>query len=171
MEVQTFTREFAGRTLKVELGKLAQQANGSCFVQYGDTAVLVTAVMSANLSSADYFPLTVDFEEKYYAAGKIKGSKWIKREGRPTDEAILAGRVIDRALRPRFNQEIRNEIQLIVTVLSFDRKNDADVIALFGASLAFMISDIPFDGPVAGVRVGRVTASWSLIPLRGPGQK
>src|SRR3989344_4047595 len=156
MDVQKFSREFAGRTLTVELGKLAQQASGSAFVRYGDSAVLVTAVMAPKPSPADYFPLSVDYEEKYYAAGKIKGSKWIKREGRPSDEAILSGRLIDRALRPRFNPNIRNDIQIIATVLSFDRVNDTDVLALFGASLALMISDIPFEGPVAGVRVGRV---------------
>lgn len=164
MQVKTYTREFAGKTLKVELGKLAQQANGSCFVQYGDSAVLVTVVMSPNVSQANYFPLTVDYEERYYAAGKIKGSKWIKREGRPSDEAILAGRLIDRTLRPRFNPNIRNDIQVVTTVLSFDGVNDTDILALFGASLALMISDIPFDGPVAGVRVGRVDGKLVFNP-------
>ena len=150
--------------MTVELGKLAQQADGSAFVRYGDSAVLVTAVMSPKPSSADYFPLSVDYEEKYYAAGKIKGSKWIKREGRPSDEAILSGRLIDRALRPRFNSNIRNDIQVVATVLSFDRVNDTDVLALFGASLALMISDIPFDGPVASVRVGRVNGQLVFNP-------
>ncbi|OGN29053.1 MAG: polyribonucleotide nucleotidyltransferase [Candidatus Yanofskybacteria bacterium RIFCSPLOWO2_01_FULL_49_25] len=164
MEVKRFSREFAGRTLTVELGKLAQQANGSCYVQYGDTAVLVTAVMSPNLSSANYFPLSVEYEERYYAAGKIKGSKWIKREGRPSDEAVLSGRLIDRALRPRFDSNIRNDIQVIATVLSFDRVNDPDVLSLFGASLALMVSNIPFDGPVAGVRVGRVDGKHLFNP-------
>ncbi len=164
MEAKTYTREFAGKTLKVQLGKFAQQANGSAFVQYGDSAVLVTAVMSANTSQANYFPLSVDYEEKYYAAGKIKGSKWIKREGRPSDEAILSGRLIDRALRPRFNANIRNDIQVVASVLSFDRVNDTDVLALFGASLALMISDIPFDGPVSGIRVGRVDGNLVFNP-------
>lgn len=164
MAVKTYTREVAGRTLKVELGKLAQQADGSCFVQYGDSAVLVTVVMSPNVSQANYFPLTVDYEERYYAAGKIKGSKWIKREGRPSDEAVLAGRLIDRTLRPRFDSNIRNDIQVVTTVLSFDRVNDTDILALFGASLALMISDIPFDGPVAGVRVGRVDGKLVFNP-------
>ena len=164
MPVKKYTREFAGKTLTVELGKLAQQADGSAFVRYGDSAVLVTAVMSPKPSSADYFPLSVDYEEKYYAAGKIKGSKWIKREGRPSDEAILSGRLIDRALRPRFNSNIRNDIQVVATVLSFDRVNDTDVLALFGASLALMISDIPFDGPVASVRVGRVNGQLVFNP-------
>ena len=148
----------------MELGKLAQLADGSCYVQYGGTAVLVTAIMAKKLSQADYFPLSVDYEEKYYAAGKIKGSKWIKRESRPSEEAILAGRLIDRALRPRFDMAIRNDLQVIVTVLSFDRVNDPDIIGLFGASLALMISDIPFDGPVAGVRVGRVDGKMITNP-------
>ncbi len=164
MEVKKYSREFAGKTLTVELGKLAQQADGSAFVRYGDSAVLVTAVMSPNVSQANYFPLSVDYEEKYYAAGKIKGSKWVKREGRPSDEAILSGRLIDRALRPRFDSNIRNDIQVVATVLSFDRVNDTDVLALFGASLALMISDIPFNGPVAGIRVGRVDGKLVFNP-------
>src|SRR3989344_3714345 len=164
MEVKKYPREIAGRTLTVELGKLAQLADGSCYVQYGGTAVLVTAIMAKKQSPADYFPLSVDYEEKYYAAGKIKGSKWIKRESRPSEEAILAGRLIDRALRPRFDMAIRNDLQIIVTVLSFDRVNDPDIIGLFGASLALMISDIPFDGPVAGVRVGRVDGKMIINP-------
>ena len=119
-EVKTFTTEFAGRPLKVELGRLGGQANGVCVVQYGETTVLVNATMSASEKAVDYLPLQVEYEEKYYAAGKIKGSKWIKREGRPSEEAILAGRLIDRPLRPRFDHNIRNEIQVVATVLSFD---------------------------------------------------
>ena len=155
MEVKKYQEEFAGKTLSVEIGRLANQANGSCYVQYGETALLVTATMSDKAEDADFFPLSVDFEEKYYAAGKIKSSKWIKREGRPTEEAILSGRLIDRALRPRFNQNTRNKVQVVTTVLSFDGVNDPDMVALFGASLALMISDIPFNGPVAAVRIGR----------------
>src|SRR5688572_21047398 len=153
MDVKTYTREFAGKPLVVEVGKLAQQANGSVLVQYGETSVLVTAVMGQP-KPVDYFPLSLDYEEKYYAAGKIKGSKWIKREGRPSDDAILTARVIDRSLRPRFNHGMRNEVQVVATVLSFDGINDPDMPALFGASLALMISDIPFSGPVASTRVG-----------------
>jgi polyribonucleotide nucleotidyltransferase len=155
MAVKTYQEEFVGKTLFVEIGRLANQANGSCRVQYGETSVLVTATMSEKPKDADYFPLSVEYEEKYYAAGKIKGSRWIKRETRPSDEAILAGRLIDRSLRPRFNQNIRNEVQVVPTVLSFDGINDPDIPALFGASLALMISDIPFDGPVAAIRIGR----------------
>lgn len=148
----------------VEIGKLAGQANGSCRVQYGATTVLATATMSAHEKDVDYFPLSVSYEEKYYAAGKIKGSRWIKRETRPSDEAILSGRLIDRALRPRFDHRTRNEVQVVPTVLSFDNVNDPDMPALFGASLSLMISDIPFDGPVAGVRVGRIDGKLVINP-------
>ncbi|MEK7600398.1 MAG: polyribonucleotide nucleotidyltransferase [Patescibacteria group bacterium] len=155
MQEKKYTRAIAGRTLSVQLGKLAQQANGSCLVQYGETVVLVTAVMGANAKDVDYLPLSVDYEERYYAAGKIKESKWMKREGRPPEEAILTGRLIDRAIRPRFNHDMRNDIQVVATVLSFDRENDPDMVAMFGASLALLTSDIPWDGPIAGVRVSR----------------
>src|SRR3989344_2226701 len=163
-EVKTYSMDFAGRPLKVELGRLGGQANGVCVVQYGETTVMVNATMSAFEKPVDYLPLQVEYEEKYYAAGKIKGSKWIKRDGRPSEEAILAGRLIDRPLRPRFNNKIRNEIQVVATVLSFDGVNDSDIPALFGASLALMISDIPFAGPIAGVRVGRVDGKLVLNP-------
>ena len=148
----------------MEIGRLANQANGSCRVQYGETTVLITATMSAHQKSVDYMPLSVDYEEKYYAAGKIKGSKWIKRESRPSEEAILSGRLIDRSIRPRFDQRIRNEIQVVATVLTFDGINDPDMPALFGASLALMISDIPFDGPIAGIRVGRIDGKLIFNP-------
>ena len=164
MEVKTYSEEFAGKLLFVEIGKLAGQANGSVRVQYGETTVLVTATMGAHPKAVDYFPLSVDYEEKYYAAGKIKGSRWIKRETRPSDEAILTGRLIDRALRPRFNHGARNEVQVVPTVLTFDGANDPDMPALFGASLALVISDIPFAGPVAGIRVGRAGGEFILNP-------
>ena len=164
MEIKTYSEEFAGKKLFVEIGRLAGQANGSCRVQYGDSTVLVTATMSAHPKKGDYFPLSVDYEEKYYAAGKIKGSKWIKRETRPSEEAILTSRVIDRSIRPRFDHNIRNEVQVVPTVLTFDGVNDPDIVALFGASLALMISDIPFAGPVAGVRVGRVDGKLVINP-------
>jgi len=164
MEIQTYKTEFAGKPLMVEFGRLGGQANGSCRVQYGETTVLINATMSANTKNVDYMPLMVDYEEKYYAAGKIKGSKWIKRETRPSDEAVLSGRLIDRTIRPRFNNNIRNEMQVVATVLSFDGVNDPDMPALFGASLALMTSDIPFDGPVAGVRVGRIGGKLVFNP-------
>ncbi|HAU07653.1 MAG: Polyribonucleotide nucleotidyltransferase, partial [Candidatus Yanofskybacteria bacterium GW2011_GWF1_44_227] len=164
MEIKKYQEEFAGKTLSVEVGRLGGQANGVCLVQYGETSVLVNATMSANEKAVDYMPLQVEYEEKYYAAGKIKGSKWIKREGRPSDEAILSGRLVDRALRPLFNHNIRNEIQVVTTVLSFDGINDPDIPALIGASMALMISDIPWAGPVAAVRVGRVDGKLVFNP-------
>jgi len=165
MAIKRYEEEFAGKPLKIEIGRLANLANGSVYVQYGNTAVLVTAVMSSGArASIDYMPLSVDYEERYYAAGKIKGSKWIKREGRPSDEAILSGRLIDRSLRPRFDHRIRNDIQIVATVLSFDGQNDPDMPALFGASLALMISDIPFNGPVASVRIGRIDGKLIMNP-------
>ncbi|HEY4520679.1 MAG TPA: polyribonucleotide nucleotidyltransferase [Candidatus Paceibacterota bacterium] len=164
METKKYQIEYGGKPLSVELGRLAQQASGSCLIQYGETAVLVTATMSGSIKPLDYMPLTVEYEEKYYAAGKIKGSKWIKRETRPSEEAILSGRLIDRTIRPRFDQGLRNEIQVVATVLSFDSVNDPDMPALFGASLALSISDIPFNGPVAGVRVGRVNDQFIMNP-------
>jgi polyribonucleotide nucleotidyltransferase len=163
-EVKTYSMDFAGKPLKVELGRLGGQANGVCVIQYGETTVMVNATMSNTEKPVDYLPLQVEYEEKYYAAGKIKGSKWMKRDGRPSEEAILAGRLIDRPLRPRFNNKIRNEIQVVATVLSFDGVNDSDIPALFGASLALMISDIPFNGPIAGVRVGRVDGKLVFNP-------
>ncbi|MEK7121075.1 MAG: polyribonucleotide nucleotidyltransferase [Patescibacteria group bacterium] len=164
MGIKIYKEEFAGKPLMVEFGRLGGQANGSCRVQYGETTVLINATMSVHQKPVDYLPLSVDYEEKYYAAGKIKGSKWIKRETRPSDEAILTGRVIDRSIRPRFNHNVRNEIQVVATVLSFDGVNDPDMPALFGASLALMISDIPFAGPIAGVRVGRVDGKLVFNP-------
>lgn len=163
-EVKKYTTEFAGKPLMVEVGRLGGQANGTVTVQYGETTVMVNATMSSKVKEGDYMPLSVEYEEKYYAAGKIKGSKWIKREGRPTEDAILTGRLIDRSIRPRFNNKIRNEIQVIATVLSFDGVNDSDIPALFGASLALMISDIPWAGPVAGIRIGRVEGKLVLNP-------
>ena len=164
MAIRKYEEEFAGKPLKVEMGRLANLANGSVYVQYGNTAVLVTAVMSQSPKTVDYMPLSVDYEERYYAAGKIKGSRWIKRETRPSDEAILSGRLIDRSLRPRFDRRIRNDIQIVATVLSFDGQNDPDMPALFGASLALMVSDIPFNGPVASARVGRIEGKLVFNP-------
>lgn len=164
MATKKYSKEFADKKLFVEIGRLAGRANGSCYVQYGETAVLITATMSERPKDADYFPLSVDYEEKYYAAGKIKGSKWIKRETRPSEEAILTGRLIDRSIRPRFDSNIRNEVQIVATVLSFDGVNDPDIPALFGASLALMISDIPYAGPVSAVRVGRIDGKIIFNP-------
>ena len=156
LESKKFSTEIAGRQLVVETGLLAQQAGGSVTVQYGDTMVLATATMSSKkISGIDYFPLMVDYEEKYYAAGKIKGSRFIKREGRPSDDAILTARLIDRTIRPLFDERMRNEVQVIVTVLSVDQENDPDVVSIIAASLALGISNIPWNGPVAGIRIGK----------------
>jgi polyribonucleotide nucleotidyltransferase len=155
MDTKIFKTEIEGKELSVELGRLAQQTNGSALVTYGQTAVLATAVLGSSVSDKNYFPLTVDYEERFYAAGKIKGSRFIKREGRPSDEAILTGRLIDRSIRPLFNQKSRNDLQLILTVMSFDGENDPGLPALVGASVALLISDIPFSGPVAGISVGQ----------------
>ena len=165
MEKNKFKTEIEGKELSVELGKLAQQANGSALVKYGQTAVLATTVMRDKAGDRPYFPLMVDYEEKFYAAGKIKGSRWVKREGRPTDEAILTGRLVDRAIRPLFNNRIRNDIQIVLTVLSFDGENDPALPALIGASIAVSISDIPWQGPVAGLSIGHnEKGQWVIAP-------
>lgn len=161
---ETFEMEWGGKPLKVEVGKVANQANGSCRVQYGETVVLGTAVMGGVREGLDFFPLTVEYEEKLYAAGKIKGSRFIKREGRATDEAVLSARVVDRGIRPLFDDRMRNDIQLIITVMAVDGENDPDVPAIIAASLALAISDIPWDGPIGGVRVGQVDGEWVLNP-------
>lgn len=165
MSEQKFETQWGGKTLTIEVGKYAQQAGGSCLVQYGDTVVLAAATMSADTREGmDFFPLMVDYEEKLYAAGRIKGSRFIKKEGRPTDEAVLISRFIDRALRPLFDQRMRNEVQVIVTALAFDGENDPDVLGLIAASCALHISDIPWSGPIGCVRVGQVGGEWVLNP-------
>lgn len=154
--------------MEVETGLLAGQANGSVSVRYGDTVVLSTAVMSKSASRVSgYFPLMVDFEERYYAAGKIKGSRFIKREGRPSDDAILSGRAVDRTIRPLFNHRMRNDVQVVLTVLSYDGENDPDIVAIIAASIALSISNIPWAGPVAAVRVGKVNSEFILNPING----
>ena len=159
----TFTMDFGGKPLTVQIGKFARAANGSCTVQYGNTVVLATAVMNKEARPGmGYFPLMVDFEEKLYAAGRIKGSRFIKREGRPTDEAVLVARFIDRAIRPLFDSRIENDVQVILSVLAFDSENDADIPALIGASLALHISDIPWNGPIASARVNDVDGTLIL---------
>jgi len=163
--VKKFELEWGGKNLIIETGKFAGQANGSCTVRYGDTLVLATATMSGNQREGiDYFPLMVEYEEKLYAAGKIKGSRFIKREGRPTDEAILTARLVDRAIRPFFNDRMRNDIQVVASTLSWDQENDSDIPALIGASVALSISNIPWNGPIAAVRVGQINGEWVLNP-------
>jgi len=157
---KTWTLPIAGRDLIIESGWWAKQANGAVTVRYGETQVMGTAVMSKGMGFArSYFPLMVDYEEKYYAAGKIKGSRFIKREGRPSDDAVLTGRVVDRTIRPLFNGRMRNDVQVVVTAQSFDGENDPDVLAVIAASTALSISDIPWGGPVAAVRVGLIDGS------------
>lgn len=168
MEHKKWSLQIGGRVLEVETGLLAKQANGAVTVRYGDTVVLATAVMSKNASKVSgYFPLMVDYEERYYAAGKIKGSKFIKREGRPSDEAILTGRVVDRTIRPLFSGRMRNDVQVVVTVLSIDGENDPDTISMIAASAALTLSNIPWDGPIGAVRVGRLNGEFILNPING----
>jgi polyribonucleotide nucleotidyltransferase len=157
--------QLGGRELKISTGVYAAQANGAVTVQYGDTVVLGTAVMSKTAGpSRGYFPLMVDYEERYYAAGKIKGSRFIKREGRPSEDAVLSGRAVDRTVRPLFDARMRNEVQVIATVLSFDGENDPDLVAMIAASAALAISDIPWNGPIAAVRVGKLNGDFILNP-------
>src|SRR5439155_18846532 len=161
--VQHLERPFAGRVFRLEAGRLAKQAAGSALVQFGETIVLAAVTVSDNRSTLPFFPLTVEYREKSYAAGKIPGG-FIKREGRPSDDEILAGRLIDRALRPLFPEGFKNEVQVFVYVLSADQENDADVLGITAASLALARSRIPWNGPIAGVRVGRVEGQWVLNP-------
>ena len=153
-KVRQFKTEWAGKDLIIEIGKLASQADGAVTVRYGDTLILATAVMdSRERAGVDYLPLTVDYEEKFYAAGKIKGSRWVKREGAPSEEAILTSRLIDRSIRPLFDQRLRRDIQVVATVFSIDQQNDPDILSILGASLALGISSIPFAGPIAACRI------------------
>ena len=160
---KVYELDFNGRKLVVETGELAKQTNGSVLVRYGDTAVLSVCVMGKNMISSDFFPLTVLYQERLYSVGKIPGG-FIKREGRPSDAATLAARLIDRPIRPMFDENLRNEIQVINTVLSVDQDNSPEITALFGSSLCLGISNIPFDGPVAGVIVGRVNGEFVINP-------
>ena len=156
-------QDLAGTKISFETGVLALQADGSVLAKLGDTVVLATAVMSKGLREGmDYFPLLVDYEERLYASGKIKGSRFIKREGRATDEAILSGRLIDRTIRPLFPDGMRNDVQVVATIFSVDEVNDPDVLAVTASSAALCISRIPFDGPIAAVRVGRVDGKFIL---------
>jgi polyribonucleotide nucleotidyltransferase len=154
---------FAGRPLLIESGKMAKQAAGSVVVRFGDTMVLAAVTVSPNVSTLPFFPLTVEYKEKTYAAGKIPGG-FIKREGRPSDKEILACRIIDRSIRPLFPEGFKNEVQVFVTVVSADQENDADVIGAFAAAAALSLSSIPWGGPLATVRVGRMEGNWILNP-------
>jgi polyribonucleotide nucleotidyltransferase len=162
MKQQTFTMPLAGKTLTATFSDLTEQANGSVLLSYGETALLVTAVMSVKESSIPYFPLSVEFEEKFYAAGAILGNRFQRREGRPSEEAILSARIIDRTIRPLFDNSMRNEIQVIATVLAMG-EDDPDVLGVIGASLALGVSDIPWAGPVGAVRIGKHKETDEII--------
>ena len=171
MEQKTQTKAIKttieGKKLEIFLNRFAKQANGSAVVKMGETVILATASMSdePNLD-IDYFPLTVEYEENYWSAGKIRNSRFMKRKGRPTDEAILNARLIDRSIRPLFPKGMKNEVQIVVSVLSYDFINDPTPLAILAASIALEISDIPFEGPVSGVNVGdidgKLTLNWFL---------
>ena len=161
---KTFELDFRGRKLVIENGEYAKQAHGAVLVRYGDTVVLSTVVVSPNANIlSDFFPLMVLYQEKLYSVGKIPGG-FIKREGRPTDAATLAARMIDRPMRPMFPEDFRNEVQVVNTILSVDTDNSPELAAMFGSSLATCISKIPFDGPIAGVKVGRVNGEFIINP-------
>lgn len=162
-EKKVYTYQWGGRLLQVEIGQLAKQANGAVLVRYGDTVVLTAAVGTKQAKDTDFFPLTVNYEEKMYAAGKIPGG-FIKREGRPSEKATLTARLIDRPIRPMFAEGFRNEVQITNTVMSVEQDCSPEVAAMLGSSLALCISDIPFDGPIAGVEVGRVNGEYVINP-------
>ncbi|HEU4801222.1 MAG TPA: polyribonucleotide nucleotidyltransferase [Gemmatimonadales bacterium] len=161
--MQRIETQFAGRPLVLETGRMAKQAAGSVMLQFGETLVLAAVTVSPNISTLPFFPLTVEYREKTYAAGKIPGG-FLKREGRPSDDEILAARLIDRSIRPLFPEGFKNEVQVFVTVMSADQENDADVPAMLAAATALSLSTVPWNGPLAAVRVGRVDNNWILNP-------
>src|SRR3990170_5114622 len=161
---KVYELDYGGRPLRIELGKMAKQAHGSCVVTYGDTVVLVTACRASTPSTnVDFLPLTVNYAEMTYAAGKIPGG-FFKREGRPSEKEVLGSRLIDRPLRPLFPEGYYNETQIVATVLSVDLENDPEIAAMIGASIALGISDIPFNGPIAGVRIGSINGELIANP-------
>src|SRR5918992_5478943 len=161
--MQRVETTFAGRKLVIETGRMAKQAAGSATVQFGDTMVLAAVTVSDAQSTLPFFPLTVEYREKSYAAGKIPGG-FIKREGRPSDAEILSARIIDRSIRPLFPEGFKNEVQVFVYVISGDQENDADIPALVATSFALTSSKVPWAGPIAGVRIGRIQGNWVLNP-------
>ena len=156
--------DLAAKKLTLETGELAGHANGAVLASYGETVVLATAVSKPASPNVDFFPLSVDYEEKLYAGGKIHTSRFIKREGRPSEEATLTSRLIDRSIRPLFPKDFQAEVQVVITVLSYDQENDPDVISLIAASSALSISDIPWNGPLVGTRVGRQNGGFMINP-------
>src|SRR6476469_2978779 len=161
--MQSVERPFAGRPLRIETGRRAKQAAGAALFQFGDTMVIATVTVSDQQSPLPFFPLTVEYKEKTYAAGKIPGG-FIKREGRPQDAEILSARIIDRSIRPLFPEGFKNEVQVFVYVISADQENDADVLALVATSYALNASKIPFAGPLGCVRIGRLQGNWVVNP-------
>jgi len=165
MAAQPHTLKLQDKTITLELTDLAEQANGSVLVRQGDTVILVTAVCASSaFANQGFFPLTVDYEERFYAAGKILGSRFVRREGKPQDEAIITARLIDRAIRPLFPKKFHKEVQVIATCLSWDAENDSDVLGLLGASLSLGVSDIPWSGPVGAVRIAKVQDAFVINP-------
>lgn len=162
MQKKTYQMELGGKTLFAEFSNLTEQANGSVLLRLGETAVLVTAVMNKHASNSPYFPLSVEFEEKFYAAGQILGSRFVRREGKPSDEAVLSARIIDRTIRPLFDHTIRNDIQIVVMVLAMG-EDDPDVLGVIGASIALSVSDIPWEGPIGAVRIGQKKDTREVI--------
>ncbi|MBI1888826.1 MAG: polyribonucleotide nucleotidyltransferase [Candidatus Spechtbacteria bacterium] len=163
---KSYSMDWGGRNLLVTLNNWADQAHGSVLVQYGETVVFGTATMGKSpREDVNFFPLLVDYQEKFYASGKIKGSRFVKREGRPSDEATLTGRMVDRAIRPRFDMRTRNDVQVVLTALSFDKKNDPDLPALLAGSLSLSVSPIPWNGPIGIVKVGKIDGEFVLNPI------
>ncbi|MEL6388447.1 MAG: polyribonucleotide nucleotidyltransferase, partial [Pseudomonadota bacterium] len=163
-DTQTVSLEWAGRTLTLETGRMARQSDGSVLVTYGDTTVLATAVFQKEAKPGqDFFPLTVNYQEKYYASGRIPGG-FFKREGRPTEKETLTSRLIDRPIRPLFVNGFKNEVQVVLTAISYDMENDPDILGMIGASAALVLSGAPFMGPIAGVRVGYQDGEYVINP-------
>ncbi|MCI0562925.1 MAG: hypothetical protein MN733_30985, partial [Nitrososphaera sp.] len=162
MQQKEYSIEVGGKMLTAEFNDWADQANGSVLLRYGNSAVLATAVMGSKESTLDYFPLSVEYEEKFYAAGAILGSRFMRREGRPSDEAVLSGRIVDRTIRPLFPKGFKRDVQVIISVLSIE-DNDPDVLAVTAASLALATSNIPWNGPVSAVRIGQSQTDESFI--------
>ena len=162
-EIFSVTTDFCGRPLTLEINRVGFRATASVLATYGETVVLGTAMVGSRPVVLDYFPLSIDYEEKFYAAGKISGSRFVKREGRPSDEAILIGRLIDRPIRPLFPKGYRQEVQVVASVLSYDPNFRPDTIAMIASSAALMLTGTPFDGPVAGLRIGRVNGEFKAF--------
>src|SRR5664279_4062615 len=162
-DIISVSTELCGKTLKLEVNRVGFRTSASVLVSYGDTVILGTVMVGKPVSGLDYFPLSVDYEEKFYAAGKISGSRFVKREGRPSDDAILIGRLIDRPIRPLFPKGYRQEVQGVASVLSMDPSFRPDVVAMIALSTALMLSGAAFDGPVAGLRVGLVDGKFKAF--------